>query len=438
MRHGFRWLAGVLAVFCATAGLPALATDGYFMIGFGPKSIALGGATVAFPQDRVAASSNPAGMALVAEGWDFGLRTVSGFREAELDCRGIGACDTVVSDRSKRDLFVVPNGGWNKHLSERFTVGVSVYGNGGINTSYGRPLFAETAARIQGLTPGTPGFPEGGKLGADLSQLYLAPTIAWRMTPNQTIGVAPLINVQRFSVRGLQGFAPLSTDPTSLSNRGTEYDLGIGVRVGWIATLHPALRVGAQYTSRNWVTSIDEYEGLLAGGDFDAPPSWSLGFAWDLNDALTLAFEYQRIDWTDIEAIGNPGPTMAELLGNISPNRRLGASDGIGFGWIDQSVFKLGLRYEVNHRLTLRAGWNHASSQIPNGESLINVISPATVNDNVAAGAGWRVTEKSEINLTYMHAFKKINRDPSSALFGTRVKNWIYEHFVDLSWSHDF
>ncbi|MEE2983191.1 MAG: enoyl-CoA hydratase/isomerase family protein [Pseudomonadota bacterium] len=80
----------------------ALATDGYFMIGYGAKAIGVGGAGVAFPQDRLAGAVNPAGMALVPSGYDAGLRVITAIREASVDCRGIGACDAVVEDRSAR------------------------------------------------------------------------------------------------------------------------------------------------------------------------------------------------------------------------------------------------------------------------------------------------------------------------------------------------
>ena len=40
----------------------ALATDGYFMIGYGATAIGVGGAGVAFPQDRLPGAVNPAGI----------------------------------------------------------------------------------------------------------------------------------------------------------------------------------------------------------------------------------------------------------------------------------------------------------------------------------------------------------------------------------------
>lgn len=409
------------------------------MIGYGAKSIGLAGAGVASPQDRLVGAINPAGVGLVADGYDVGLRVMGAIRNASVDCRGILACDTVVKDRSARDLFLIPNFGWKKQWNENLAVGVSLYGNGGINTTYGRAFYDETGARILGGNPGDPGFPRTGKLGVDFSQLFLAPSLAWRIHPNHTIGISPIMAVQRFSVRGLESFAALSSDPSSVSSRSTEYSLGGGVRVGWTAEIHPDLRFGAQYTSRIWTRDLTKYNGLLAdGGDMDAPPHWSVGVSWDATQQLTFVFDYQRILFDSIDAISNPGPTAMELAGIITSDRRFGAKNGIGFGWIDQSVYKLGMRYQHNDRLTFSTGWNHATSQIPNRETLINIIAPATTNNHVTLGGSWEFAGRGELALTYMHAFKKANHDQSSEFFGAPVKNSIYLHSIDISWSKDF
>ena len=57
--------AGALAAGIALAG-PVLATNGYFQIGYGAKSVGMAGAAVANAQDTLAAASNPAGMGNVS------------------------------------------------------------------------------------------------------------------------------------------------------------------------------------------------------------------------------------------------------------------------------------------------------------------------------------------------------------------------------------
>ena len=56
--------------------LPALATNGTMPHGYGIKAQGMGGASIALPQDALAAANNPAGMALVGNRLDLGLAVV--------------------------------------------------------------------------------------------------------------------------------------------------------------------------------------------------------------------------------------------------------------------------------------------------------------------------------------------------------------------------
>ena len=51
----------------------AIATDGYFLTGYGTKQQGRGGTGVALPGDSLAAATNPAGLTLVGDRLDFGL-----------------------------------------------------------------------------------------------------------------------------------------------------------------------------------------------------------------------------------------------------------------------------------------------------------------------------------------------------------------------------
>ena len=415
-----------------------LATNGYFMIGYGAKSIAVAGSGVASAEDRLVGALNPAGTQLVANGFDVGLRAIGAQRNGSIDCRGIFGCNAIVRDRSARTVFLIPNFGWKRQLSDDFAFGISVYGNGGINTTYGRAFYREAIARIMGGSPGAPGFPRTGKIGVDFSQLFIAPNLAYRLSDKNTIGIAPIFSLQRFSARGLELFAGISSDPTSLTGRGTDYNVGGGVRVGWQSQLLPKLRLGAQYTSRVWTGKAEKYSGLLAdGGSFDAPPHWTVGIAWQASAKLTAYLDFQRINWEAIDSLSNPGPTAAELAGNVTPERRLGAKNTKGFGWRDQSVFKLGLKYAMTERLTLRAGWNHGSSIIPNKEALINILAPATVNNNFTGGASWKFNS-SELSVTYKHSARKTVSDPQTNLFGAGARAPILQYALDIAWAKDF
>ena len=85
MNKATGWLktASIITGLAMSAG--ASATTGYFQLGFGARSVGMAGATVSNPQDSLAASVNPAGMGMVGERVDAGLRFFSpGDRSASL------------------------------------------------------------------------------------------------------------------------------------------------------------------------------------------------------------------------------------------------------------------------------------------------------------------------------------------------------------------
>ena len=433
-----RWLQIALAVAGIAIASPALATNGYFQIGYGAKSTGMAGAAVANPQDTLAAAANPAGMARVDEGFDVGLRLFSPERESTLDCTGVGLCTQATSSQSDATLFFIPDGGYLRRINEKMTVGVSLYGNGGMNTTYDTNLYAEAGAMAMGAPPGA-GTAAFGELGVDLAQFMIAPTFTYDVNEDHSLGISPVIAVQRFSAKGLGPFAGLSSDPTMLTNNGTDWSYGLGVRIGWLGEVARGIKLGATYASKTYMTKLEEYSGLFAdGGSFDIPANAALGIAFEPTEKLTIAADVQRIFYGDVDSIANAGPTMAEIGGAVSADRRLGASNGIGFGWEDTWNFKLGLMYDLTNDWTLRAGYNHGESPIPDSEVLINILAPGVVEDHVTLGFSYRSSKKSEWNFSYMHAFDRTQSDPSTAFFGSSAEIGMYQNAVNFSYSRTF
>ncbi len=430
--------AGALAAGIALAG-PVLATNGYFQIGYGAKATGMAGVGVANPQDTLAGATNPAGMAKVGEGFDIGFRLFSPVRSATLDCTGIGACTQATSSRSDNELFLIPDGGYATRINDKMFAGVSVYGNGGMNTAYDTNLFAEAGAQIQFGAPPGAGTAAFGKLGVDLVQLMVAPTLTYEVAEGQTLGISPVLAVQRFSAEGLGPFAGLSADAAKLTNNGDDWSYGIGVRLGWLGQLGDRWRLGATVASKTYMTKLDEYSGLFAGGgSFDIPANAALGFAVDATPSLTLAADVQRIFYGGVDAIANPGPTMAEIGGAVSADRRLGASNGIGFGWEDVWVVKLGASYKINSAWTVRAGYSRSQSPIPDSEVLFNIVAPAVNEDTVTLGVSYKSSKNSEWNMSYMHAFENTQTDPSTSFFGSSASIKMYQNAVNFSYTRTF
>ncbi len=417
----------------------ALAIYGYFLPAYGPKALGVAGTGVAMPQDRMAGAINPAGLALIEPGLDANIMLLHPQRQALLDCTNIGQCDEAVRDRSNREFFPVPGFGYSRRWNERTTLGVTLYANGGLNTSYSRDLYGEVAQRIAGRRPGDPGFPTRGKIGVDFAQFITAFSVAYRANENWTVGISPLLILQKFSARGLAGFAPLSADPTSLDGRGADYEFGGGLRVGAIYQLRPDLRLGAQYTSRLYTHHYTKYNGLFVdGGNLDSPAHYTVGISWNATPKLSVAFDYQRIFFGSVDTIGNPGPTAAELLGDITPSRLLGGKNGIGFGWNDLSVYKIGAVHKWNDTITLRAGWGHNSGVVSDRFALLAPVVPAGSLDVLSAGLSYRFARGDEMSVGYFHAFGGTTQNPRSEYFGVPVKAWAAGDGLNLGFSRNF
>jgi long-chain fatty acid transport protein len=354
---------------------------------------------IALPQDALAAAANPAGMGLIGDRVDFGLTWFRPHRESEIAGSGIPV--NAVYDGNDTKNFFIPEFGYNRQINPNLTLGVSVYGNGGMNTDYknGIPLFAST-----------------GSAGVDLAQLFIAPTITWKLTPSQTIGASLNLAYQRFEVKGLQGFAGFSTSPTNLTNNGHDNSYGAGLHLGWIGQLNDAITVGASYQTKTYMSKFDKYKGLFAeDGDFDIPSTYGVGVAIKASPQLTVAADLQRINYSDVNSVGNLS------LSNLFAGNPLGSDSGPGFGWRDVTVVKLGASYAYNDSLTVRAGYNHSTQPIRSSETLFNILAPGVVQDHVTLGATYVLPNKSELSFAYMHAFEEnVNGNGSipTLLFG--------------------
>lgn len=423
----------------AIAGLStsAFATNGYFSHGYGMKAKSMGGAATAMAVDTFGGANNPASMVWVGNRIDFGADLFSPRRESSRQgSTGFGGAydGKSVSDSN---YFVIPEFGYNKLINPDLSLGVTVYGNGGMNTDYNPGVAGGAGA--PSFAPSCAGAPSNilfgcGKLGVDLMQLIIAPTASYKLNQSNSIGISPLIGYQRFKVDGLQAFndtldfdgpgpAPAGTFTSSqgnVTNRGYDDAFGFGVRIGWMGRVSDTVTLGAAYSSKIKMTKFDKYKGLFAEqGDFDIPENYSIGIAVKATPQLTVAFDVQQINYSGVKSIANGVANSLNSLTSTgfptAPNR-LGDDNGSGFKWRDQTVFKLGLEYQYRNDLTLRGGYNYGKSPV-RGDSLndltFNILAPGVVEQHLTLGATWTLANKSELTVSYMHAFSNSVTGPS-------------------------
>lgn len=405
-------LIGILAVAGLAAPGIASATNGYFAHGYGMKAKGMAGASTATASDSMGGANNPASMVWVGDRLDLGLDWFRPIRSAKRE----GGFAPFTEDSGNND-FLVPEVGYNKMLNPNMSLGVTVFGNGGMNTSYekGNSL---SSAPVCGSAPTNP-LCGGGKLGVNLEQLIVAPTLAYKLNQSHSVGVSPLFGYQRFSADGLQAFSAISSAPGNLTNKGHDSASGWGVRVGWQGKFSDSVTVGAAYSSKISMNTFDRYKGLFAEkGDFDIPENYSFGAAFKATPELTVAVDYQRINYGGVAAIANSSrqtgcaPNMP--FGPGAGSGCLGGSTGIGFGWKSIDVWKLGAEYKVSNVLTVRAGYNHGQNPIGSNDTTFNILAPGVVQDHYTLGMTYGLANNAEVTVAYMHAAEKSVTGPAS------------------------
>lgn len=382
-------ISGLLLFFPAIT----IATNGTFIIGTGAKHRSMGGAGVALPLDSMSLAINPAHAGHL--GTQLGIDGMVFYAKRRACTRAVPDCEV-----SGSNLFFLPSGGAAYKFNRKVGMGFIGYAAAGGSTRYSRDIY-------------TAGGPEQ-TTGVDLKQMIMAPSISYSASKTLTVGVAPLIAVQQFRAYGLDNFRTIAvtSDPDAVTNNGNDWSYGGGVRLGALAQFYDKkLALGVSYSSRIYMTDFDKYKGLFSpDGDFDIPENFTIGIALKPTDKLSIAFDVQRIYFSDVQAIGNSITNTIGTAGTppLANPPLLGDNGGGGFGWDDQTVYKLGLRYAWDPKLTLSVGANYGESPIPDDDNLLPAaVAPATTEWHATAGFSYMPSKASEISLTYVHAFKK-------------------------------
>lgn len=373
------------------------ATDGYFPHGFGMKSKGMGGASVAVTDNAFAGINNPAASVWAGNraeiGVDIFMPKRSAARSAPAGMGGMLEGD-IKSDGS---AFAVPEFAYNAIINDRMSWGVTVYGNGGMNTEYpgGNVTCPSPSGTYEGnLLCGQ------GKLGVDLMQLIVAPTLAYKIDERHSVGVSPLLVLQQFKATGLDAFAGFSMAPSKLSNTGTDRSTGLGVRLGYLGQLSDSLTFGASYSPKIRMDKFDKYAGLFAGaGSFDIPENYALGVNVKVSSTVSVAADYSRINYSGVPSIGNP-------MSNLSPTSPMGSQNGPGFGWSDVNVFKLGVQWQATPTMVLRAGYNQSTNPVKAENITFNILAPGVITKHFTLGGTYALSKTSELTWAYMYAPK--------------------------------
>ncbi len=406
----------------------AFATAGSTDYGYGEISKSMAGTGVAMPADSLAPAINPAGIAFLGEQADFGFSIFSPRRGYEASSTNGPFGVASGTHWSDRNYFFIPDLGYTRlFANQRAAFGISLYGNGGMNTNYSDDFSGST------LGPGA-GVYGGGSAGINLQQMFLNMALAWKFTPEFSVGASLLPSIQTLNIKGVSVFSPFSASPHDLSNRGTDYSYGLGFKLGTLFTPSPFFSAGAAYQPKISMSELDDYKGFLPDqGNLDIPATGTVGIRISPQKSLSFNADVQRIWYENIDAYGN---NLNYCTPGGSPC--LGVNNGAGFAWKNTNVYKFGAQWIANEKWTWRAGYAYVTQPIPSSsvQNVVNILAPAVVQNHYTVGLSYAFNQRFALNPYFLYVPKTTSSgqnqfDPNQSvdLFMRQ-----YELGASLSW----
>ena len=454
----FNRISSLVLVFGLCLVGNAFATNGYFTHGTGTKNKAMAGGGIALPEDAIDVVNNPAVVTEVGDQLVFGAALFSPVRKYSTtpsQLNGQFGSFTIGPNNidSGSEYFVIPHIAKSWQLENNSAWALAFYGRGGMSTEWdgGTATFDPDGpgpAPIMTL-PGTYG---AGDTYLNFSQAFF--DIAWakKLDNGISLGVAAVLAAQMFKLEGVGSFAGFTRTfaasggtqmPTALSNNGTDWAYGAGLKLGMHAPLSERVSLGLMYQSEIWMTEFDDYADLFAEqGDMDIPANFKAGLSFQASDRTALNFDIEHTWYSDVDSVGNDiqlifgCPTAGQ--GGMALDNCLGGDNGAGFGWDDMTTYKLGLRYTAGEDWTWRLGYSYGDQPIDNDQMTFNILAPGVMEQHITAGFTLERTKGRQFNMAFMYAPSFDVTGPQNFDPTQNVTFEMYEWEIEASYSLRF
>jgi long-chain fatty acid transport protein len=356
----------------------AFATNGTNMTGVSAQASAMGGTGTAAYYGAENVIINPA-MIGKGTGTEFAFGGTI-FKPAVSNDGLMG--NTADKSNSSADLFMIPSVALSSRINNNLSFGIGMFGTSGMGVDYTNASGAK-----------------GNTLSAQsqLQGMRIVPTIAYNSS-NYGVGFSPIIQYSALDINYKNGLA--AGNPSVGS--GMSSDLGFGFSLGGYYDVSKAMTLGATYTSAISAT----YKGQLSGA---SQPFVGL-IPTAFSDTLEQPAELKAgIAYT----MGN-----VMLTGDVKQVRWSEAKGYKDFGWQDQNVLALGLKYSGTG-YWVGVGFNRADNPIkPMAANLAtggttngavvnmfnNIFFPATTENHFSFGGGYDLTKSVTLDGAIVYA----------------------------------
>ena len=197
-----------------------------------------------------------------------------------------------------------------------------------------------------------------------------------------------------------------------LSDAPSAFNYSARLGLMWRAT--PKWQFGLVYQSKTQgdyedgklVLNMESVQGIddfvtydAAVENFTWPEQFGVGVQWRPGQNWMIALDVKRYNWSDAVseiAVTGTNPDNAFAFPEVEMP--------FTFLWEDHTVYALGFEYRLKQDATLRWGYNHGDSPVP--DSTLNPLFPATTVDHLTVGGGWNWGRGNTFNVAVERAFE--------------------------------
>jgi len=454
----------VAALLVLAGATPAFATNGMNLEGYGSKSMAMGGAGMAYDTGNSAVMNNPATLGFMQEGSSrisLGLRGLHPHIEIE---------NGGLSDKSDATSFFMPSLSYMRR-DGRISWGAAMLAQGGMGTDYGddSPVFAFGTSMM-----GTPGVAMSGKdIRSEVGVGRIMFPVAYHLTDDTTVGAsfdvvianmdlqmdmdgahfAQMMGGVGGSVGGTMAGTLQSMMPAMVSDinyarfdfsndnpfTGKARGFGTGFKFGVTHKFSKQLTVGASYHTQTRISDLETNQAKLsfdgegpafAGGavsvngkikirNFEWPATIGAGLAFQPNDRWLIVGDVKFIDWSAVMDTFSTTFTADASDPNFG-GQTLDVS--LDQDWRDQTVWSVGVQYKATEKLALRAGASFANNPVP--DEYLNPLFPAITTNHYTFGFGYRVNDATRIGAAFSWAPKADATNGDQTVISHSQTNW--------------
>lgn len=351
------------------------------------KALGMGNATVAYPMDSLSTAYNPALAVYLGDRSDFWVSSNFSPYDATISHNHFSGGNLHASGRRTWTPWAAF--GSTAQVCQNVTVGFVLYNR----------FFQKTHYNKHSDLLGTTNFGRG-------YEQYCGSAIAAISLESHQLGLSVDILAGKHKVSGLQHLdhQHFTVEPGRFTNRGYNWNYGLGMTIGWQWMVSPHFQVGASFRPETKMSRFHRYKGFIPmHGVFHNPQRVLAGFSWRMLPCTTLAFDVEYIWVRRLRAAKNPGNHM---------KHKWGSKHGPALGLNNDLIVHVGLDYAISPEIVLRSGYIYEREIQKKSQAFWDILYCSPIQHYLTLGATYTLKNAVEIDIFYQHGFERSIRGP--------------------------